>query len=155
MEWCLHMLRKCDGGRSEWVMGNETLYTSITRTPSSGPPSGFSQSPPVKFKRSRSTTKQIITVYLAPGEEDKQRRVVHQHLPARGLRGLDCTSSTQRRPQPAAPPRQRKCPTPQTPLWTTWKQIEFSWSPRPRLFPGLASCAFFLFSQVKRHLKRK
>ena len=65
---------------------------------------------------SRNISKQIITVFAkfghvtcapAPGEEDRQCRVVHQHLPAQGLRG---TSSKQRHPRPAAPPRQRMCP---------------------------------------------
>ena len=41
--------------------------------------------------------------------------------------------------------------TPPPPLWTTWKQIAFSWSPRPRI-PGVS---FFLFPQVKRQFKGK
>ena len=42
----------------------------------------------------------------APGEEDSQRQVVHQHLPAQGLQGLEHTPSKHWHLWPVAPPRQ-------------------------------------------------
>ena len=49
----------------------------------------------------RSLLRQIRScdLYPAPEEEDSYRRVVHQHLPAQGLPGLDCTESKQTIPQ--------------------------------------------------------
>ena len=122
-EWFLHMLRKFDGDRSErvWdiVMGNETFVCqhdpetkqqfSVWLFPG--------DSPPVKSQKSRNTSKQMIVVFFAksghaasvpPLLRKGQRRVVHQHLPAQGLPGLDCTLSKQWYPQHAASPRQRK-----------------------------------------------
>ena len=62
VEWCLYMLRKFDGGRSErvWniVTGNETFVyrydPEIKHPPSVLLFSG--ESPPVKLKKSRSTS---------------------------------------------------------------------------------------------------
>ena len=132
-EWCLYnyMLKfffteagQSGSGISSRVM--RLLYTCTTQKPSSSLQSGFSQvrereSPPVKFKKSRKiASKQMLSLGLlrqiwscgfcpAPGEGDGKRRVLHQHLPARGLPGLDFTPSKQRRSRPAAPPRQGEC----------------------------------------------
>ena len=71
MEWCLHTLRKFNGGGSErvWyiVTGNETFVyqndpevkqqSSVYFLPG--------ESPPVKFKSSRSTPKHTIAVFFA------------------------------------------------------------------------------------------
>ena len=74
---------------------------------------------------------------------------------ALGLRGWECLSSKQRYPL-SAPPSSTTTQvlTPPPPLWTTWKQIAFTWSPRPRN-PRLAPCDFFLFPRVKQQLKGK
>ena len=64
---CLHVLRIFDGGRSEWVWDIKTFvyrYPPETKQQSSvwlfpG------ESPPVKFKRSRSTSKRTIAVFWA------------------------------------------------------------------------------------------
>ena len=45
-----------------------------------------------------------------PGEENSQCQVVHQHLCAQGLRGLEFTPSKQQQLWPAAPAWQCKCP---------------------------------------------
>ena len=46
--------------------------------------------------------------------------------------------------------------TPPPPLRSVWKQIVFSWSPRPHNYsPSLAPCDFFLFPQVQQRLKGK
>ena len=71
MEWCLHMLRKFDGGRSErvWntVTGNETFVHQFD--PETEQQSSVwlfpGESPPVKLKRSRSFSKQTIAVFFA------------------------------------------------------------------------------------------
>ena len=76
------------------------------------------ESPPVNFKRSRSTSKQMITVFFASpvmwplfsSRRGRRCQMVHRQLPAQGLRGLECTLSKQQHPQPAAPPRRCKRP---------------------------------------------
>ena len=117
------------------------LYTNMTWKPHSSLQSGFSQVrahmwiPEIEkhlqtdncifFAKSGHATS-------APGEEDSQRRVVHQHLPAQGLRGLEHAVQTTA-PAACCSNTTTKEPTPLTPLRTTWKQTVFSWSPRPRI----------------------
>ena len=67
VDWCTHMLRKFDGGRSPrvWdiVTGDETwVYQYDLETKQQSEVSVFSyENQPVKFKRNRSASKQMIT----------------------------------------------------------------------------------------------
>ena len=71
MEWCLYMLRTFDRCRTArvWdiVTNNETFVYQVD--PESTQQSSVrlcpGESPPVKFKRSRSTSKQTIAVFFA------------------------------------------------------------------------------------------
>ena len=70
VEWCLHMLCKFDGGRSEqvWdiVTGNKTfVYQYDLETKQQSSVWLFpGESPSMKFTRSRSTCKPMITVFF-------------------------------------------------------------------------------------------
>ena len=65
VEWCLYMLSKFDGGGSEWVWdiitADETFLIPVLP---GNQAAVFSLNPHVKFKRSRSTSKQMIVVFL-------------------------------------------------------------------------------------------
>ena len=126
VEWCLHRLREFDGGRSEraWeiVSGNETfVYQYDFKTKQQSAvwlfPGG---SPPVAFKRSRSTLKRIIAVFFA-----KSVYVASVPLQERKTVNTECYINTclpkvseawsvrrpnaYQAPRAAASPRQRKC----------------------------------------------
>ena len=71
VDWCTHMLRKCDGGRSPlvWVnvTGDETwIYQYDLETKQQSEVWVFpDENPPVKFKRNRSASKQMIACFFA------------------------------------------------------------------------------------------
>ena len=71
MQWCLTMLEKYDSGRanSTWniVSGDETwgvISLILRRRPSRQYGSFQETPPPLKFKRSRSTSKQMVALYI-------------------------------------------------------------------------------------------
>ena len=130
MQRCLHMLRKFDVGRSERVRyivtNNETFFfffcipvcpgnrtTVYSLAFPKWEPTCEIQEIEKRFQTGdRGLLHQMRSCGLcpAPGEEDSQGWVVHQHLLAQGLWGLECTPSKRWRQRPAAPPRQPKCP---------------------------------------------
>ena len=71
VDWCTHMLRKCDGGRSPrvWVIvaGDKTwVYQYDLETKQQSEVWVFpDENPPVKFKRNRSASKQMIACFFA------------------------------------------------------------------------------------------
>ena len=70
VDWCTHMLRKFDGGRSPrvWdiVAGDETwVYKYDPETKQSVVWVFPVENPPVKFKRNRSASKQMIACFFA------------------------------------------------------------------------------------------
>ena len=71
VDWCTHMLRKFDGGRSPRVWdiatGDETwVYQYDPKTKQQSAVLVFpDENPPVKFKRSRSASKQMIVCFFA------------------------------------------------------------------------------------------
>ena len=70
VDWCTHMLRKCDGGRSPriWVIvtGDATwVYQYDLETKQQSEVWIFTdENPPVKFKRNRNASKQYDCVFL-------------------------------------------------------------------------------------------
>ena len=71
VDWCTHMLRKCDGGRSPlgWdiVTGDKTwVYQYDPETKQQSAMWVFpDENPHVKFKRNRSASKQLIACFFA------------------------------------------------------------------------------------------
>ena len=71
VDWCTHMLRKFDGGRSprvrDIVTGDETwVYQYDPETKQQSAVWVFpDENPPVKFKRNRNASKQIIAYFYA------------------------------------------------------------------------------------------
>ena len=82
--------------------------------------------------------------------------MVHQHLPAQGLRGFDYTPSKQRHPRSAAPPRRRECQQRRrhSGLLRSSKS-RYTWVTKNPHSPGSAPCDFFLIPQTKQQLKGK
>ena len=72
-EWCLHVLRKYDRGRSERVSdivtGSEAFVSSYDKEAKQQSSVWVfpGESPPVKFKKSRSTSKKIIALFAKFG----------------------------------------------------------------------------------------
>ena len=70
MDWCTHMLRRCDGGRSPrvWVIvtGDRTwVYQYYLETKQQSEVWVFpDENPPVKFKRNRNASKQMIACFV-------------------------------------------------------------------------------------------
>ena len=165
VQWCLTMLEKCYSGRvnSTWniVSGDETWVYQFDHEMKAQPSVWLfpGDTPPLKFKRSRSTSKQMVASYIAktghiatiPLEE---RRIltadwyVHQCFP----QVLHAVRT--RRPKSGITLHHGNAPA-----CTAAATREFLASEgvqvmsHPPYSPDLAPCDFFLFPHVKKQLR--
>ena len=169
-EWCQYMLKKFDGGKSrqvyEIVTGDETFvyqYDPETKQQSSvwlfqG------QAPPSKFKRARSTNKQMIAVFFAKSGHVATIPLVERKTvtadwyintclpqvfeawstrrPRTGTRGLLLHHDNASAHTAAA-------------TLDYLQENNVQLVTHPPYSPDLAPCDFFLFPQIKKQLKGK
>ena len=170
VEWCLYMLRKFDGGRLDQinniVTGDETYvyqYDHETKQQSSvwlfpG------ETPPVKFKRSRTASKQMIAVFFAKSGHVAtvpllERKNVNAEWSIKTSLPKVFEAWSARRPKTGT--RHLLLHHDNASAYTAAATLDFLQENQVQLVthppysPDLAPCDFFLFPLVKIELKRK
>ena len=165
VEWCQYMLQKFDGGRSRrvWdiVTGDETwLYCFDPETKQQSSVWVFpDEDPPVKFKRSRSSSKQMVASFFTktghlitvPLEE---RKTVTSDWYVTNCLPKVMEAWCQRRPRTAT--RVMLLHHDNAPAHTATRTLEFldengiQLVTHPPYSPDLAPCDWFLFPFVKK-----
>ena len=134
VEWCIHILRKFDRGRTKWVFdtgtSNETVvYQYDPKTEESSAWLFPGENPSVKFKRSKSTSRQMIAVFFAisghvasvpPQQRQKSTPADIPTFACTRYSRLGVHSDQTTALAICCPTTTTPAPTSQPPFWTTW-----------------------------------
>ena len=170
IDWCLYMLRKFDGGRSDRVSnivtGDETyVYQYDPETKQQSSVWLFpGETPPVKFKRSRSVSKQMIAVFFAKSGHVAtvpllERKTVNAEWYINTCLPKVFEAWSARRPRTGT--RHLLLHHDNASAHTAAATLDFLQENQVQLVthppysPDLAPCDFFLFPLVKKELKGK
>ena len=169
-EWCQYMLQKFDGGKSHrvWdiVTGDETyIYQYDPETKQQSSVWLFQdQAPPVKFKRARSTSKQMIAVFFSKSGHVAsipllERKTVTSEWYTNTCLPQVFEAWSKRRPRTGT--RGLLLHHDNASAHTAAATLDFLQEnnvqlvTHPPYSPDLAPCDFFLFPQIKKQLRGK
>ena len=170
VDWCTHMLRKFDGGRSprvcDIVTGDKAwVYQYDPETKQQSVVWVFpDENPPVKFKRNRSASKQMIACFFAKFSRVATIPLVDRITVTADWHVNHCLSKIfqawcKRRPRTVV--RGLLLHHDKASVHTAALSLDFLAASdvqlvtHPPYSPDLASCDWFLFPSVKRQMKGK